>query len=193
MAPSILIRELLRKSIHVTSIIIVLVYVYMGKQIVLDMLIVYLAFILLIEHFRLSCGTKIPLLDFLYREKERSCMGGHVFFVLGSVIAIGVYSKEVAIASILMATLGDMVASLVGITVGKTTIKGTNKSLEGSAAEFFTNLVISSVLLQSFPVAFVMAAVATLAETWLSGIDDNLSIPVFAGFSAELMLLLIST
>ncbi|WP_292351203.1 diacylglycerol/polyprenol kinase family protein, partial [Methanomethylovorans sp. PtaU1.Bin093] len=127
-----------------------------------------------------------------YREKERSCVGGHVFFVLGSVAAISVYSKEVAIASILMITFGDMVASLIGMTLGKTPIKGTKKSLEGSAAEFFTDLVIAGVLLQSFPVAIVMACVATLTETWLSGIDDNLSIPVFSGFSAELILLLLS-
>ena len=192
MATSILTKELLRKSIHLTSLLIVVVYVYMGKQIVLDMLIVYLVLILLIEHFRLSRGAKIPLLDFLYREKERSCVGGHVFFVLGSVVAISVYSKEVAIASILMITFGDIVASIVGITAGKTPIKGTKKSLEGSAAEFFTDLVIAGVLLQNLPVAVVMASVATFTETWLSGIDDNLSIPVFSGFSAELMMLLIS-
>ncbi len=84
-----------------------------------------------------------------------------------------------------------MAASLVGITLGKTYIKDTNKSLEGSAAEFFTDLVIGSVILKNLPVAFVMAFVATLTETFLSGIDDNLSIPVFAGLSAELMLLTI--
>ncbi|WP_321417915.1 CTP--2,3-di-O-geranylgeranyl-sn-glycero-1-phosphate cytidyltransferase [uncultured Methanomethylovorans sp.] len=163
----------------------------MGKQTVLNILSLYLAFILLIEHFRLSKGIKIPFLDFLFRDKERVCIGGHVFFVIGSLIAIGVYSKEVAITSILLITFGDMAASLVGTTLGKTYIKGTNKSLEGSAAEFFTDLVIGSVILKNLPVAFVMAFVATLTETFLSGIDDNLSIPVFAGLSAELMLLTI--
>lgn len=192
MAISILTKELLRKSIHLTSLLIVVVYVYLGKQIVLDMLIVYLVLILLIEHFRLSRGIKIPFFDNLYREKERSCVGGHVFFVLGSVAAIGAYSKEVAIASILMITFGDMVASLIGIRMGKTPLKGTSKSLEGSVAEFFTDLIIAGVLLPSFSVAFVMAAVATSAETWLTGIDDNLSIPVLSGFSAELMMLIIS-
>lgn len=192
MTASIVHKELLRKSIHLTSIIIVLVYVHLGKQTVLNMLIAYLVFILLIEHLRLSHGARIPFLDFLYRKKERACIGGHVFFVLGSIVAIGVYSKEVAIASVLMVTLGDMVASLVGITLGKTHIKGTNKSLEGSTAEFITDLVIGNVLLQNFHVAFVMATVAALTETWFSGIDDNLSIPVFAGFSAELMLFVIS-
>lgn len=192
MATSILIKELLRKSIHLTSFVIVLVYVYLGKQIVLDMLILYLVLILLIEHLRLSRGAKVPFLDFLYRDKERSCVGGHVFFTLGCLVAIGTYSKDVAIASVLMVTFGDLAASLVGMTIGKTKLKGTNKSLEGSAAEFLTDLVISNVLLQSFPVAVVMAAVATLTETWLSGVDDNLCIPVFAGFSAELMLFIVS-
>ncbi len=191
MTTSILFKELLRKGIHFLSLIIVLIYAYLGKQIILNLLSLYLAFILLIEHFRLSKGIKIPFFDFLFRDKERACIGGHVFFVIGSLIAIGVYSKEVAITSILLITFGDMAASLVGITLGKTYIKDTNKSLEGSAAEFFTDLVIGSVILKNLPVAFVMAFVATLTETFLSGIDDNLSIPVFAGLSAELMLLTI--
>lgn len=192
MPSSTLMTELLRKGIHLTSLIIVLVYIYLGKQAVLNMLVVYLLIILLIEHFRLNHNIKVPVLDFLYRQKERSCLGGHVFFTLGAIVAIGVYRKEVAIASVLMVTLGDLAASLIGVTHGRTHIKGTHKSLEGSTAEFLMDLVIGSVLLHNFPVAFVMAAVATLAETLMLGIDDNLSIPVFAGFSAELILFLFS-
>ena len=192
MTTPIIIKELLRKSIHLLSLVIVIIYVYLGKQILLNLLILYLALLLLIEHFRLTKGIKIPLFDFLFRDKERACMGGHVFFVLGSVIAIGVYSKEVAITSILFITFGDLAASLVGITLGKTRVKGTNKSLEGSAAELFTDLIIGIIVLKNLPVAFLMALIATLTETYLSGIDDNLSIPVFAGLTAEIMLLILS-
>lgn len=192
MTTPILIKELLRKGIHLLSLIIVLIYIYLGKQILLNLLTLYLALLLLIEHFRLSKGIKIPLFDFLFRDKERACMGGHVFFALGSLIAIGVYSREVTITSILFITFGDFAASLVGITLGKTRVKGTNKSLEGSAAEFLTDIVIGIIVLKNLPVAFLMALVATLTETYLSGIDDNLSIPVFAGLSAEFMLLILS-
>jgi len=38
----------------------------------------------------------------------------------------------------------------------------------------------------------LMALIATLTETYLSGIDDNLSIPVFSGLTAEIMLLILS-
>jgi dolichol kinase len=192
MTTPIIIKELLRKSIHLLSLVIVLIYVYLGKQTLLNLLILYLALLLLIEHFRLTKGIKIPLFDFLFRDKERAFMGGHVFFALGSLIAIGVYSKEVAITSILFITFGDLAASLVGITLGKTRVKGTNKSLEGSAAEFLIDIVIGIIVLKNLPVAFLMALVATLTETYLSGIDDNLSIPVFAGLSAELMLLILA-
>lgn len=186
------VKELMRKGIHLTSILIVLVYALYGKQAVLALLITYLVIILMIEHMRLDRGLKIPFVDSLFRQKELSSIGSHVFFTLGALVAVAVFSQDVAYAALLMTTFGDMSAALVGRKIGKTKVGGTGKSLEGCAAEFVVNLFIGYFFLSSLPLAVLMALTATLVETMFVHIDDNLAIPVFSGFVVEVYLYLSS-
>ncbi|KXS42536.1 MAG: integral membrane protein [Methanolobus sp. T82-4] len=88
-----------------------------------------------------------------------------------------------------MATFGDMSAALIGKRFGKTKISRGEKSLEGSAAEFITDLVIGYAFFSNSAIAFIMSLVATMAETSFEKIDDNLVIPVFSGFVAEMLIL----
>src|SRR5659263_736688 len=60
-----LIREVIRKAIHLTSIIIVLTYYFFGKEAVLLLLTVYLIVVLGLEYFRIECGEKIPVVHSL--------------------------------------------------------------------------------------------------------------------------------
>lgn len=182
------VNELMRKGIHLTSILIVLVYAFYGKQAVLTLLITYLVIILIIEHLRLDRGMELPFVRSLFRQKELSSTGSHVFFTLGALTAVAVFSKDVAYAAILMTTFGDMSAALVGRKLGKTKLLGTGKSLEGCIAEFTVDLLIGYILLSSLPLAILMAFTATLVETLFVHIDDNLAIPVFSGFVAEMYL-----
>src|SRR4030066_51623 len=101
-----LIQELKRKAIHLTSLIIVLTYYLFGNEAVLLLLTVYLIVILELEYFRIEWGQKIPIFHSLFRVKEADRLGGHVFFTIGSIIAISVFSKEIASAAILMTTFG---------------------------------------------------------------------------------------
>jgi phytol kinase len=180
-----IINELLRKSIHLTSILIILIYAYAGKQAVLTVLMIYLVMILIIEQLRLEHNMKIPLFHFLFREKEDSQLSGHVFFTIGALISISVLSKDIAYASILMTTFGDLSAALVGKTFGRTRIFGKSKSLEGCAAEFAVDFIIAYAFLGSLIIASVMAFTATIVEATAGKIDDNLAIPVFSGASGQ--------
>lgn len=187
-----LINEILRKSIHLTSILIILIYAYAGKQAVLTVLMIYLVIILIIEQLRLEHDMKIPLFHFLFREKEESQLSGHVFFIIGALISISVFSKDIAYASILMTTFGDLSAALVGKAFGRTRIFGKSKSLEGCAAEFAVDFVIAYVFLGSLIIAFVMAFTATIVEAIVDKIDDNLAIPVFSGSSGQAAVIVFS-
>jgi len=181
------VNELLRKGIHLTSILIVLVYAFYGKQVVLTLLISYLVLILIIEHFRLDRGLELPFVKHLFRQKEISNIGSHVFFTLGALVAVSVFSKEVAYAAILMTTFGDMSAALVGRKIGRHRLSS-GKSIEGCAAEIFVDVLIGYIFLSSLPLALLMAFTATLVETFFVNIDDNLTIPVFSGFVVETFL-----
>ncbi|MDO9518336.1 MAG: SEC59/DGK1/VTE5 family protein [Methanosarcinaceae archaeon] len=191
MASKGLVDELLRKSIHLTSVLIILIYAYAGKQAVLAFLITYLIIILVIEHFRLEHGMKIPLFHFLFREKEKSQLAGYVFFTMGAIISISVFSETIAYAAILMTTFGDMSAALIGKAFGKMRIYN-GKSLEGCAAEFVVDFCIGYAFLGNWFVALIMALTATIVETVVGEIDDNLAIPVFAGFVGQGVLIIMS-
>ncbi|HJH30683.1 MAG TPA: CTP--2,3-di-O-geranylgeranyl-sn-glycero-1-phosphate cytidyltransferase [Methanosarcinaceae archaeon] len=191
MPPTGLVDEILRKTVHLTSVIIVLIYAYTSKQVVLTFLITYFVIILVIEHFRLEHDMKIPLLNFLFREKEKSHLAGHVFFTIGVIISISVFSEMIACAAILMTTFGDMSAALIGKAFGSTRIYN-GKSLEGCAAEFIVDLFIGYVFLGNWFIALIMALTATVVETAVVKIDDNLAIPVFSGFIGQGALILMS-
>lgn len=185
-------NELMRKGIHLTSILIILVYAFLGKQETQTLLIVYLVIILSIEHLRLDRGIKLPVFHILLRQKEKQGLGSHVYFTLGALIAVSVFSMDVAFTAILMTTFGDMSAALIGKRFGKIRIFGNGKSLEGCIAEFIVDLTIAVLLLGNPLVAILMAFVATYVETTFVNIDDNLAIAVFSGIFAEAVFLLIA-
>ncbi|MCZ7400459.1 MAG: SEC59/DGK1/VTE5 family protein [Candidatus Methanoperedens sp.] len=184
-----LINELKRKTIHLTSIIIVLTYYYFGKQAVLLLLTVYLIAILELEYFRIEWGKKMPFVHGLFRTKEADRLGGHVFFTIGSIIAISVFPKEIASAAVLMTTFGDTSAAIFGKAFGRMWIPGLkNRAIEGCAAEFVTDIIIGWIFLPGWMAVLIMAGTATVVETLTNKMDDNLLIPLFSGFNGLLVL-----
>ncbi|SDF22145.1 Dolichol kinase [Methanolobus vulcani] len=184
-------NELLRKGVHFTSILIVLVYAFMGKQACQALLITYLVLTLGIEHLRLDRGFKLPVLHVVLRQKEKSAIGSYVYFTIGALIVVSVFSKNIAFAAILMTTFGDMSAALIGKRYGRKRINN-GKSLEGCITEFIVDLIIAVLLLENPFISLLMAFTATYVETTFVKIDDNLAIPIFSASAAELTLLILT-
>jgi dolichol kinase len=185
-------NELLRKGVHFTSIIIVLVYAFMGKQAAQMLLITYLVIILGIEHLRLDRGFKLPIFHVVLRQKEKNAIGSYVYFTIGALVVVSVFSKNVAFAAILMTTFGDMSAALIGKRYGKIRIKN-GKSIEGCITEFLVDLIIAVLLIQNAYISLIMALVATYVETTFVSIDDNLAIPIFSASVAELAFIILAS
>ncbi|MGB9928329.1 MAG: diacylglycerol/polyprenol kinase family protein [Methanosarcina sp.] len=187
--------EVLRKSIHLVSILIVLIYEFFGKESVLWVLMLFLITVLILDYFRLEHGLRIPLFYIMYRGKEANRLGGHIFFALGAIAVISLFSKEIAYSAILMTTFGDMAAALIGKFYGKRRIFKNlfknDKSIEGSVSEFFIDFFIALLIIGNPVISFVMAFFATLIETAVNKIDDNLMIPIFSGFFGQITLILL--
>jgi dolichol kinase len=186
-----LFNEYLRKVFHLVSVFIIVIYAYLGKQIVLILLLLSLVFFLVLEYIRIEKSIKLPMLHILYRTSEKNHLGGHVFLTIGAIISIAIFSKQIAFACILMTTLGDLFAALVGKNFGNTKLAYNDKSLEGSASEFVVDLAIGFVFTGSWIIAVGMASVATVVETTVVKIDDNLMIPLFSGIAGEILLYLV--
>lgn len=186
-------RELQRKAVHVTSVLIVIFYYFLPKEAIMLPLTLFLILFLEVEFIRLDLRLKLPFFHKLYRENEKDRLSGNVFFLMGAIIAISVFSKEIAIAAILMTTIGDASAAIFGKRFGRTWIpKLKDRAVEGCTAEFAVDLLIGFVFLNSWLIILVMAGTATIVETVVNKIDDNLLIPLFSGFNAQILTYIIS-
>jgi len=102
--------------------------------------------------------------------------------------------KAVHVTSV-MTTIGDASAAIFGKRFGRTWIpKLKDRAVEGCMAEFAVDLLIGFVFLNSYPwlIILVMAGTATIVETVVNKIDDNLLIPLFSGFNAQILTYMIS-
>ena len=193
-------HEIGRKIIHITILIVLAAYfliqdslvsagytAVLAKQVALLFLVALLILFLILEYFRLELGWKMPFFSQFIRPKEQNRMYGVIYFLSATIISLAVFNKEIALAALLMTTFGDMIAALVGKRYG-TTLIYRNKTWAGFLAELGTNLVVGFIILDSIYVILGMAFVATIVETMVDELDDNLLIPIISGFVGQIIL-----
>jgi dolichol kinase len=208
------IREIARKGVHLLSLSFIVIYIVFAALFGHKVGLLALAFLLVLliefEYFRIEIRRKIPVISWFWwvkRPKEKERLGAEVFFLIGSIICLAIFDLRVAIAAIVMTTFGDLAAALIGKRFGKHWIKQLKKKAwEGVIAELIVDLIVGFLILRTsmwwfsgvgfgkplWPVIIVMALTATFVETIISKLDDNLLIPVFAGFNGQIALLIIS-
>ncbi len=106
----------------------------------------------------------------VYRESERHRVSGAGWLVLGVATAAW-FPAPAATAGILVGTLADPAAAVVGGRFGRANARG--KSIAGSSAAFVVSGVVVFLVVGSLWVALLGAAVATAVERWPVGLDDN--------------------
>ncbi len=188
-------KELKRKSIHLLAIFFIVIFILIssrfGKSLALFALVFLLIVFLELDYVRIELRKKIPFISGLWRLKEKDRPGGQVFFLIGAIICLAVFDFRIALAAIFMTVFGDMAAALVGKRFGRTWLSE-KRALEGILAELFVNLAIAYFILNSFVVMIVMALTATVVESLVDKLDDNLMIPLFAGFNGQLVLYILN-
>ena len=194
-----LLHEIGRKIIHITILIILAAYFVirdnlvgagysaeLAKQVSLLFIVALLIIFLALEYLRLELNWKIPLFSQFIRPKEQDRMYGVVYFLAGTIIALAVFKTEIALAALLMTTFGDMAAALIGKRYG-TTLIYRNKTWAGFYGELGINLIVGFLVLDSIYIILGMALVATIVETLVDELDDNLIIPIFSGFVGQII------
>jgi len=150
----------------------------------------------------LSLRYKIPIIYFLLKHLERKedikvfPGKGSFYYVLGVLLVMVFFEKDIAMASIMIMALGDSVAPIVGNYYGKIKHPLSNKKfLEGTIAG-----TIAAFLGAVIFISFVEAAFASIAAMIVEGINlkfsgvavnDNISMPVAAGIVIWLMRLIL--
>ncbi|VVB66891.1 Uncharacterised protein [uncultured archaeon] len=195
-----LVKEIRRKVIHLTGLSVPLGILVFGRTFTALMIALALATALLLERGRLRGTIRLPEV----RDHEEEKVAGYIYYIVGSLLTVILFAPRVAVAAMLMLSLGDAVSGLVGSVLENSNVRGCNerwrvKPMPLVASMFLVCLVIgylsSGLTRLPFSVYLAGAIGATVADCVAlvfcrRNVDDNLTIPLFAGImmSAATML-----
>jgi dolichol kinase len=177
--------EILRKVVHLATLIIPVGYALTSEETAILFLVPFFIALLVVDllrHFHSGMGSVFQKYFFgrVLREEEKSAFMGSTYFIFSTILTILLFPKSIAIASLFILILSDTAAALVGKGIGKVKVFG--KTVEGSIAFLITSLLIVWIYPHLGRFSGSLAALgATLAEVLPIKLDDNLSIPLVAG------------
>ena len=185
-----MLKELLRKTTHLTGFFIPLLYIVLDKSTMIFIAGAFAGIAVIVEFLKWLDESFRNLFfrffEFILRRHERKgAITGATYYIISTFLCIVIFDKHIAIVSIFFIVLGDTAAALVGKAWGRIKLIG-DKSLEGSAACFIVCAVISLFWIDPV-VGLTGAFVATLAELLPLRLDDNLTVPLISGAVMQIM------
>ncbi len=190
-----LIFEVKRKLVHILSVVYILIYYliesFFSQKAALLTLTLILIFLSFLEFLKMKCSLQIPLFHHIYRENEKNSFSGSIYLLIGVIIAFAVFDFNIAVTAILMMIFGDTASAIIG-RIGTHKIDGLKASWEGVLSEFAIDLALGFIFLNNIPIILVMALTATFVEVALKPVDDNLAVPIVAGFAGQALMMLLN-
>lgn len=190
--------ETLRKSIHLGSLVIPLSYRYLlgyNRRLGFSLLLISLIISLVIEFNRFwqrsFRKTFHRIFGMILRRHELKDFTGATYLLFASVLCFAFYEPRIAAASIAFLSIGDTFAALVGLNFGRRKFLNNKKSLEGSLACFVSCVIFGIWWLGDPRMVIPGAIAATIAELCTIPLDDNIKIPLIAGFTMTISSILI--
>lgn len=174
--------EIKRQILHIILGIILVVLIYFD---IVDYIVLSAMAIIFFIVSLLSKRYKIPLFCWFFKHCERPEQmkrfpgKGPLFYLIGALVVVLLFEKDIALASITILTLGDSLSHLIG-SMGKMPHMFTKKKkfegvLAGGIAGFAGALLFVGPL-ESFLASFI----AIIAEGIEWRIDDNVVVPFIA-------------
>lgn len=185
-------KEFLRKAFHLMEIPLLLGYsvirFYWSEQGALIVLTALLLILLEIEYIRLEVRPKLPRAFNVFRAREKNNVTSTFFFVSATIIAVSAFDYGIAMLALFLTVFGDLASALIGIKYGKHVLFR-KKTVEGFMAGLVTNVFVGYLFFPALPQLFVsMAVVASIVELLTNKLDDNITVPLFAGFTGQMLI-----
>jgi dolichol kinase len=125
----------------------------------------------------------------LIREHEEFSLMGSTYLLIGSLLAIEIFPRNIAAAAIGFTVIGDATAAMVGKRWGrrpffKKTIEG---ALGGLAGCLLWAALLALTGSLSWELALAGAVTASLVELLPIPLDDNLGMTLIAGYAMRLL------
>ena len=184
--------ENFRKVVHLLALLVPVLTEITSKTETLIALFIITIIYVLEEVLRLT-GHRLPIVTAFTLRMSRRDETTHfvirpLYLAVGIILALLLFPKTIAYASIGIVAVGDPVAAYIGGKFGRRHITR-KKTVEGAIAGFTASLLLASLIVSPF-VAFVGSTSAMLMEL-LDKPDDNLTMPIAAGALMTLTTLLI--
>jgi len=180
--------ETLRKSIHISSLVIPFAYRYLldfNRRMGFSLLLVAFTISMIIEFHRFwqrgFRKTFHKIFGLILRRHELKDFTGATYLLFSAMLCVAFFEPLIASCAMAFLSIGDTFAALVGMNYGKRKFFGMSKSLEGSIACFISCLIFGVFWLNNPAIALGGALAATFAELSKIPVDDNLKIPLSAG------------
>ncbi len=185
-------QELLRKTIHLCSLTLPILYYYTDKQTTLSFIIPLFFIILFVDIFskkgRILHNFVFKYFGSMLREHEKKdgfVLNGASWVLISAVLVFAIFPKILAITSFVILIVSDLSAALIGRRFGKHPLF--DKSWEGTGA-FFVSASLIIVLIWSilpernmyflyFGIFTSIITAFTEAVSKVIKVDDNISIP----------------
>ena len=184
-------NEIYRKLIHIAFSVFPLAYLFLFDRIVILWIVGICATLLVtgeLLRLRFSLFARLyrRLFSAVVRQKEEHSFTGATFVFCGAFLTILIFEKHIAVFALLVLSLADSLAALIGRRWGRRPLLG--KTLEGTV----TFLIVALALAFALPgipreAAFVAALVATVVELLPSPINDNLLVPLTAAIAISVV------
>jgi dolichol kinase len=187
------VEELFRSLIHIAGGIIPVLAIVVGLPFTLILIAIVSVLYCLSEFLRLK-GKKLPIIAEITLKACRSSETLNkpilkpLFFAAGIAISLAFFPEPASYAAIMVLTLGDGGASLLGNITGRVKIPfNPEKTVEGSLLGLALAFLGAAVFLNPL-YALVGACIGMLVETLPLPLDDNLAVPLASAFSFLLLL-----
>ena len=173
-------QEIIRKSIHLSNLAVPLfLYIY-DKTLTLYILLPLTILFLAIDILRINTPYIKKLYNTFFksitRNSESNSLTGASYVFIASSLIILFFPKSIAIASLMIMSISDTLAAIIGRMYGS--VKINQKTLEGSVGFFMSSIFIVLIFSElNIFIATFSVLVATCAELY-SPINDNLFVPI---------------
>lgn len=194
--------ELVRKGIHLFSLLIPIIYYFVSKSTALSILGPLTAAFLIVDvaryYHRPTGKWFYATFGWLLRSREldatKKRLNGATYVLLSAILCVFLFPKLITITAFAIMIVSDSIAALVGRKFGRHSFF--KKTWEGSAAFFLSAIIVVAIApkleysLGEYLIGIVAGGVGAVIEALSIHIDDNLSIPFAIGLTMWLLYLL---
>ena len=185
--------ELKRKIIHLSCTVLPLLYFsFLNREQILVICSIICILFLVAEFLRFKNKFSSQLFERIFfpllrEEEKRIHITGATYLFISVTVAFFIFEKEIAIPAVLILTVADSFAAIVGKMTDSA--KFFDKSLAGSATFFMISLGILFLFLSNIGwLSLLVAFIITIIEALPVPINDNIMITLSTGILLSILL-----